>query len=109
MAPPERFHVKLPQISTIEQFDAIGAVRQFFMRRRRGRVVTEIRDHADAVFFADLAEQHRLDQRRKRADAMFAAVFGAHAATLAPWQRQLAYDTLKALEEGKTIVIGVPF
>lgn len=60
----------------IEQFDLINAVRQFFVRRRRARYIETVRDNANAVFFADLAEQKRITDRAKRADSIHLIVFG---------------------------------
>lgn len=64
------------KLTAIEQFDLIGAVRQLFVRRRRAQRVQRVRDNADGVFFAGLAEQHRLTARAERADAIHQAVFG---------------------------------
>lgn len=96
------------KLADIEQFDAIGAARQFFVRRRRARRIETIRDNANAVFFANLADQHRRSDREKRAKDIFSAVFGAKFADLAPWQRQLAYDVLAAREDGQEIIAGLP-
>lgn len=104
-APPERFPVKLSQI---EQFDVIGAVHHAITRRRRARRIEIIRNNADAAFFAGLAEQRRLDERRKRAERIFSAVFGAEFADMKPWQRQLAYDVLKARDQGQQVVVSMP-
>lgn len=98
------------KLAQIEQYDLIGALRRAIAGRRRARRATEIRDHATAMIFANLAEQHRLDERRKRAERIFEVVFGAEFADMKPWQRQVAYDCLKARDDGRypAIIAAMP-
>lgn len=93
------------KLAQIEQYDLIGAVRQWFVGRQRAYVVTTIRDHANAMFFASLAEQRRLAERAKRAKTIFEVVFGAEFADFEPWQRDTFYRALKAREAGHELAL----
>lgn len=93
------------KLAQIEQIDVIETIRQFFVRRRRVKLLTELRDYATYVVFRRINEDKRIAEREKRADDIRAAVFGDAFFGMPPWQRQLAYDVLKAKDDGYDVQI----